>query len=40
MGQNLVNMQLICTKISGPRHEIMVREVLPELSTICTAFTV
>jgi len=39
-GQNLVNMRFICTKISWPRHEIMLREVLPELSTICTAFTV
>jgi len=38
-GQNLVNMQFICTKISGPRHEIMLREVLPELSTICTDIT-
>ena len=38
-GQNLVNMRFICIKISGPRHEIMLREVLPELSTICTAFT-
>jgi len=27
-------------KISGPRHEIMLREVIPELSTIDTAFTV
>jgi len=33
-------MQFMCTKISGPRHEIMLCEVLPELSTICTAFTV
>jgi len=40
MGQNFVNMRFIFTKISGPRHEIMLREVLPELSTICTAFTV
>jgi len=41
-GQNLVNTQFICTKISWPRHEIMLRErreVLPELSIICTAFT-
>ena len=27
-GQNLVNMRFICTKISGPRHEIMLCEVL------------
>jgi len=40
MGQNLVNMRFVCTKNSGPRHEIMLSEVLPELSTICTAFTV
>jgi len=33
-------MWFICTKISGPRHEIMLHEVLPYLSTICTAFTV
>jgi len=33
-GQNLVNAWFICTKISWPRHEIMLREVLPELSTI------
>jgi len=39
MGQNLVSMQFICTKISRPMHEIMLREVLPELSTIYTAFT-
>ena len=39
-GQYLVNMWFICTKISWPRHEIRLREVLPELSTICTAFTV
>jgi len=39
-GQNLVNMQFICRKVSGPWHEIMLREVLPELSTICIAFTV
>jgi len=39
-GQNLVNMQFICTKMSWPKHEIMLREVLPELSTIYTAFTV
>jgi len=38
-GLNLVSMQFICTKISWPRHEIMLREVLPELSTICIAFT-
>jgi len=37
-GQNLVNMRLICTKLSGPRHAIMLHELLPELS--CTAFTV
>ena len=28
-----------CTKISGPRYEIILREVLRELSTICSAFT-
>jgi len=39
-GQNLVNMRFICTKIFGPRQEMMLREVLPELSIICTAFTV
>jgi len=39
-GQTLVNMRFICTKISRPRHEVMLREVLPELSTICTAFSV
>ena len=33
-GQNLVNMRFNCTKISGPRHEIMLREVLPELFII------
>jgi len=33
-------MRFICTKISAPRHEIMWREVLPELSTTCAAFTV
>jgi len=27
-GQTLVNMRFICTKISGPRHEVMLREVL------------
>jgi len=37
-GQNLVNMRFTCTKITGPRHEIMLREV--PLSTIYTAFTV
>jgi len=36
-GQNLVNMRFICTKIYGARQERMMREVLPELSTICTA---
>jgi len=40
MGQNLVNMRFICTKIYGPRHEIMLCEVLPKLSTVCNAFTV
>ena len=39
-GQNLVNMRFICIKISEPRHEIMLREVLPELFIIYTAFTV
>jgi len=39
-GQNLVNMGFICTKISGPRHEILLHEMLPELCTTCTAFTV
>ena len=40
-GQNLVNMRFIRTEISGPRHEIMLREVLSELlSAICTTFTV
>jgi len=39
-GQNLFNMRFIRTKISGPRQEIMLREVLQELSTTCTAFTV
>jgi len=29
-GQNLVNMRFICTKISRPRHETMLREVMPE----------
>jgi len=33
-------MRFIFTKISGPRHEIMQREVLPELCTICSVFTV
>jgi len=33
-------MQFICTNISGQRQEIMLREVLPELSTKCIAFTV
>ena len=37
--QNLVNVRFICTKISRPRHEIMLGEVLLELSTACTAFT-
>jgi len=32
--------RLVSTKFSRPRHELMLREVLPELSTICTAFSV
>jgi len=32
-------MRFICTKISEPRHEILLREVLPELSTISIDFT-
>jgi len=39
-GQHLANIWFISIKISGPGQEIMLREVLPELSTICTAFTV
>jgi len=27
MGQNLVNIRLTCTKVSGPRQDIMLREV-------------
>jgi len=37
--QNVVNMRFISTKSSGPKHEIMLREVLPGLFTICTDFT-
>ena len=36
---NLVSMQFIRTKITWPKHDIMLREVLPELFTTCTAFT-
>jgi len=34
--QHLVNMRFSCTNISMPHQDIMLYEVLPELSTTCT----